>query len=143
MRSRKSDNSFEAILKNTLLQILKNTLIAIVQKEVLTWVQGSGAPRFITNWGTTLVNAAQTSAINAIDGAMSCGVYSAFIPQIKATLNAYYKPGGGVCANQFAAALGSNSFQQFYNNFQNGGSSHSAPAHFRAVIRMDNHSLLQ
>jgi hypothetical protein len=52
---------------------------------------------------------------------MSCGVYPAFIPQIKVTLNAYYKPGGNICANQFAAALGSNSFQQFYNNFSNGG----------------------
>jgi hypothetical protein len=112
----------EALLKNTLLQILKNTLIAIIQREVLTWIQGSGAPRFITNWGTQLVNAAQTSAINAINAQMSCGVYPAFIPQIKVTLNAFYKPGGNACANQFAAALGSsNSLQQFYNNFASGG----------------------
>ena len=111
----------EALLKNTLLQILKNTLVSIIQREVLTWIQGSGAPRFITNWGTQLVNAAQTSAINAINAQMSCGVYPAFIPQIKVTLNAYYKPGGNACANQFAAALGSNSLQQFYNNFANGG----------------------
>jgi hypothetical protein len=111
----------EAILKNTLLQILKNTLIAIIQREVLTWIQGSGAPRFITNWGTQLVNAAQTSALNAINAQMSCGVFPSFIPQIKLTLNAFYKPGNNSCANQFAAALGSNSFQQFYNNFANGG----------------------
>ena len=111
----------EAILRNTLLQILKNTIIAIIQQKVLTWIQGSGAPKFITNWGTQLVNAAQTSAINAINAQMSCGTYSAFIPQIKVTLNAYYKPGGNTCANQFAAALGANSFQQFYNNFANGG----------------------
>ena len=111
----------EAILKNTLLQILKNTLITIIQREVLTWIQGSGAPRFITNWGTQLVNAAQTSALNAINAQMSCGVFPSFIPQIKLTLNAFYKPGNNSCANQFAAALGSNSFQQFYNNFANGG----------------------
>jgi len=111
----------EALLKNTLLQILKNTLIAIIQREVLTWIQGSGAPRFITNWGTQLVNAAQTSALNAINAQMSCGVFPAFIPQVKITLDAYYRPGGNLCANQFAAALGANSFQQFYNNFANGG----------------------
>jgi hypothetical protein len=114
-------HQLEVLLKNTLLQILKNTLIAIIQREVVTWIQGSGAPRFITNWGTQLVNAAQTSALNAINAQMSCGVYPAFIPQIKITLDAYYKPGGNTCANQFAAALGSNSFQQFYNNFKNGG----------------------
>lgn len=111
----------EELLKNTLLQILKNTLIAIIQQKVLTWIQGSGAPRFITNWGTQLVNAAQTSALNAINAQMSCGTYPSFIGQEKITLNAFYKPGNNSCANQFAAALGSNSFQQFYNNFANGG----------------------
>jgi hypothetical protein len=112
----------EAILKNTLLQILKNTLIAIIQREVLTWIQGSGAPRFITNWGTQLVNAAQMSAINSINGLFTSGcVFPAFIGQEKITLNAFYKPGGNACANQFQAALGSHSFQQFYNNFANGG----------------------
>ena len=65
------DQQLEAILKNTLLQILKNTLIAIIQQKVLAWVQGSGAPRFITNWGATLVNAAQTNAINAINRDMN------------------------------------------------------------------------
>lgn len=116
-------NELENLLKNTLLQILKNTLIAIIQREVLTWVQGSGAPRFITNWGTQLVNAAQQSAINIINGQIkNCSVYSAFIPQVKITLNAFYKPAsGGSCANQFQAALGAYNFQQFYNNFANGG----------------------
>ncbi|HUD10855.1 MAG TPA: hypothetical protein VMS08_00470, partial [Candidatus Saccharimonadia bacterium] len=115
-------SQLEAILKNTLLQILKNTLIALIQQKVLTWVQGSGAPRFITNWGTTLVNAAQTNAINAINSDMTSGcIYSAFAPQISVTLKAFYTPGNNSCANQFAAALGANSFQGFYNNFANGG----------------------
>lgn len=114
-------DQLEALLKNTLLQILKNTLIALIQQKVLAWVQGSGAPRFITNWATVLVNSAQTSALNAINAQMSCGVYPAFIPQVKVTLKSYYLPGANSCANQFAAALGSHSFQQFYNNFKNGG----------------------
>ena len=113
----------EALLKNTLLQILKNTLVAIIQREVLTWIQGSGAPKFITNWGTQLVNAAQTSAINSINSLFDQNgcTFPAFIGQEKIILNAFYKPGSNACANQFAAALGSNSFQQFYNNFKNGG----------------------
>ena len=111
----------EALLKNTLLQILKNTLVSIIQREVLSWIQGSGAPKFITNWGTQLVNAAQTAAINAINAKMSCGTFPAFIPQLQVTLKAFYQSGNNACANQFAAALGSNSFQQFYNNFKNGG----------------------
>lgn len=111
----------EAILKNTLLQILKNTLIAIIQQKVLAWVQGSGAPRFITNWGTTLVNAAQTNALNALNKDMTCGTFSAFAPQITVTLKSFYSPSANNCANQFQASLGANSFQQFYNNFSNGG----------------------
>jgi hypothetical protein len=113
----------EALLQNTLLQILKNTLVAIIQREVLTWIQGSGAPRFITNWGTQLVNAAQASALNSINTLFDQNgcTFPAFIGQEKITLNAFYKPGSNVCANQFAAALGANSFQQFYNNFANGG----------------------
>jgi hypothetical protein len=111
----------EAILKNTLLQILKNTLTALIQQKVLTWVQGSGAPRFITNWGTTLINAAQTNALNALNKDMTCGTFSAFAPQINITLKAFYSPSANSCANQFQAALGANSFQQFYNNFSNGG----------------------
>ncbi|HEY5221285.1 MAG TPA: hypothetical protein VIJ29_04055 [Candidatus Paceibacterota bacterium] len=112
-----------AILKNTLLQILKNTLVAIIQRKVLAWVQGSGAPRFITNWGTTLVNAAQTTAINAINSDITSGcVYSAFAPKVSITLKAFYTPSNGsACANAFAASLGANSFQQFYNHFSYGG----------------------
>jgi hypothetical protein len=116
-------DQLEAILKNTLLQILKNTLIAIVQQKVLTWVQGSGAPRFITNWGTTLVNVAQTNAINAINSDINSGcVYSTFAPQVTITLKAFYTPSNNsACANLFQASLGANSFQQFYNSFSNGG----------------------
>ncbi|MGD1002982.1 MAG: hypothetical protein ABR884_00190 [Minisyncoccia bacterium] len=111
----------EGILKNMLLQILKNVLIAIIQQKVLAWVQGSGAPRFITNWGTTLINVAQTNALNALNKDMTCGAYSAFVPQINITLKAFYSPSANNCANQFQAALGANTFQQFYNNFSNGG----------------------
>lgn len=112
-----------AILKNTLLQILKNTLIAIIQQKVLAWVQGNGAPRFITNWGTTLVSAAEVSAINTINNDINSGcVYSAFAPQVMATLKAFYVPDtNSACADLFQAALGANSFQQFYSNFQDGG----------------------
>ncbi len=112
----------EAILKNTLLQILKNILIALIQNKVLAWVQGSGAPRFITDWGTTLINSAQQMALNRINADMTCGIYPAFAPQVAATLKVFYTPAtDNFCANQFAAALGSYSFNDFYSNFQNGG----------------------
>lgn len=107
--------------KDIALQILKNTLMALIQKKVLAWVQGSGAPRFITNWATTFVNAYTQSALSAINSQMAC-VYPAFVPQLRLTLTAFYKPASNnVCANTFQAALGANTFQQFYNNFANGG----------------------
>jgi hypothetical protein len=117
-------DQLEGILKNTLLQILKNTLIALVQSKVLKWVQGSGAPRFITNWGTQMVNAAQQSALNQINSQITsgCNVYSGFAPQISVNLKSLYVPAtNSACANQFAAALGANSFQKFYSDFSSGG----------------------
>lgn len=116
-------SQLQAILRNTLLQILKNTLIALIQQKVLAWVQGSGAPRFITDWGTTLINSAQISAINVINNDINSGcVYSAFAPQVMATLQTFYTPyNDNACADLFQAALGANSFQQFYNNFSDGG----------------------
>ncbi len=113
----------QSILKNTLLQILKNTLITLIQQKVLAWVQGSGAPRFITDWGTQLINSAETSAINTINNDFTNGcVYSVFTPMITADLNTFYTPlGDNACADLFQAALGANSFGQFYNNFSNGG----------------------
>jgi hypothetical protein len=112
----------ESFAESLALQILKNILIALIQKKVLAWVQGSGAPRFITNWGSTLINSYEQTAIGAINSQMSCGVFPAFLPQIKVTLGSFYKPTqNSACANQFQAALGANTFQQFYNHFSNGG----------------------
>lgn len=114
------ETQLENELKNTLLQILKNTLIALVQRKVLVWIQGSGAPRFITNWSTQLVTAYTQTALSAINSAFTC-TYPGFAPQLKVTLKVGYQSGGSsVCANTFAAALGSNSFQQFQNSFKNG-----------------------
>ena len=106
--------------KDVALQILKNTLIALIQRKVLTWVQGSGAPRFLTGWATTFINAYEQTALSAINSQMAC-VSSFFAPQLRLTLTAFYKPNSNVCANSFQAALNGHSLQQFYNNFANGG----------------------
>lgn len=109
-------------LNDLILQILKNTLISLIQRKVLVWIQGSGAPRFITNWATTLVNAYTQTAIAAINSQMKCA-FPAFMPSMKVTLGALYKYSSqsNVCANAFQAALAGNSFKQFSNNFMNGG----------------------
>ena len=107
---------------NIILQILKNTLIALVQRKVLSWVQGSGAPRFITSWATDLINSYEQTALNAIDSKMSC-VYPGYAGNLQLTLTLFHRPvgaGNEVCANTFQAALGGNTFNQFLNNFSNG-----------------------
>jgi len=119
IRLQNVSKTLEALIKNILLQILKNTLIAIIQRKVLVWIQGAGAPRFVTNWATQLVNAYTQTALSAINSAFSC-TYSGFTPQLKLTLRVGYNSQGSVCANSFAAALAGNSFQQFQNNFKNG-----------------------
>lgn len=112
-----------AILKNTLLQILKNTLIALIQQKVLAWVQGSGAPRFITDWGTQLIDSAQQMAVNKINSDMASCVYPSFAPIVLPVVEAPYLdvPVTVSCEDLLAGALGQFSFQQYYDNFSNGG----------------------
>lgn len=103
------------------LQILKNTLITIIQRKVLVWVQGSGAPRFVTQWGTSLVNAYTAAAVNAINANMAC-IYGPFAAQTRLDLNiAFGTQSDNVCYNTFQRALGGSTLQQFYNNFSSGG----------------------
>ena len=103
------------------LQIAKNILMALIQQKVLAYIQNSGAPRFITNWGAEMVNAAEQSALNAINSNFACVNPNTVLPRIQVILNAIYKPGNNACAAQFQSALSSNNLQNFYNNFSNGG----------------------
>lgn len=115
----------EHYVEDILLQILKNVLIALIQQHVLSWIQGSGAPRFLTNWATTFTTSYEQAAINDINSKMQC-VYPQFAPQLSQTLSTYYgrgaaSGGNSFCANTFQAMLGGGSLQQFYGNFTSGG----------------------
>lgn len=59
-------------LSNILLQIIKNTLIALIQKKVLTAIQGAnGVPKFVTDFGTQMVNAYQSAALNTLNSELA------------------------------------------------------------------------
>jgi hypothetical protein len=76
---------------------------------------------FVQNWADEMVNAAQMSAINAIDKNYAC-VNPTVFPRIQIVLNAIYKKAGNnACAAQFQSQLSSGGLKQFYNNFANGG----------------------
>ena len=108
--------------KDIALQIVKNLIISMMQKTVLKWVQGSGVPKFIQNWGTTLVNAYTNAAVNALNNQFAC-VNPAFAPQLKILLKIPTPSvaGANSCAVQFPAVLAGSNLTKFYNNFQSGG----------------------
>jgi hypothetical protein len=108
-------------VQDIILQILKNTLISFIQNKVLKWIQGSGAPMFIQNWASDLVNAGEMSAINAINSNYACVNPNTVFPRVQIILNAIYKPGNNVCAMQFQSALSSGNLTNFFSNFSNGG----------------------
>jgi hypothetical protein len=114
---------FEKLAKDMALQIGKNMIMALIQQKVLAYIQNSGAPRFVTNMGTELVQAGEMSAINAINSNFACITPGTGpLGPIQITLNAIYKPGNNVCASTFASALsGGVTPQQFYNDFSKGG----------------------
>jgi len=107
-------------LENVALQIARNMLMAIVQQKILVWIQGSGAPRFITNWGSTIVNSYAAAAQAAIDSQFAC-MPSFMLPSLKILLSTPAVAGGNnACQAQFNSQL-SNNLQNFYNHFENGG----------------------
>jgi hypothetical protein len=110
------------MINNIILQVLKNTITAFLQQRVLKWIQGSGAPRFIQQWGTTLANAytqkaiasmsqvlantcpnigpllkpIQTNLVNSIGGnnkVLSCPIPSASLSQVTNFYNNFNAPG--------------------------------------------------
>jgi len=113
----------KAEVQDIVLQIIKNTIVFTMQKTIFAAIKGSGAPAFIQQWGNTLANAFQASALGALNSAMQqCVGAAPFAPQLKLTLGATYQPNKTICAVQFNAQLGNN-LKNFYNsnNFSNGG----------------------
>ncbi len=110
------------VAKDMALQIGKNLIMALIQKKVLAYIQNSGAPRFVTNWGTEAAQAGEMSAVNAINKNFACISPSGPLSGVQIVLNAIYKPGNSVCASTFASALANGvTPQQFYNDFSKGG----------------------
>jgi hypothetical protein len=110
------------VAKDMALQIGKNLIMALIQKKVLAYIQNSGAPRFVTNWGTEAVQAGEMSAVNAINQNFACISKSGPFSGVQVVLNAIYKPGNSVCASTFGSNVaGGITPQQFYNDFSNGG----------------------
>jgi len=107
---------------NIILQILKNLIMKLMQNTVLKWISGKGVPRFIQNWGRTLVNSYTTAAVNAIDQQMAC-INPSLAPRLSVLFQvpSFNNGGGGFCAIQFQNQLAGNKLTQFYNSFEQGG----------------------
>jgi hypothetical protein len=108
---------------NIILQILKNVIVSLIQTKVLAWIRGNGAPRFIQNWATTLVNSYQQAALSALNSQFAC-INPALTPQVKLLIQVpqpVNAGGGNVCAVQFPAVLSATNLSKFYNNFSSGG----------------------
>ncbi|MDE2019652.1 MAG: PKD domain-containing protein [Patescibacteria group bacterium] len=102
------------------LQITKNYLMALLQQRVLNWIQGSGAPRFVTNWASTIVNSYASAAQAALDSQFAC-VPSFMLPSLQILLSTPAIVGSNnACQAQFNSQL-ENNLQNFYNNFAAGG----------------------
>jgi hypothetical protein len=118
----------EDYVEDIILQILKNTLVALIQKKVLTWIQGSGAPRFVQSFATQMVNSFQTAAVNAINSDMECvpANESAAVQNFLTTPSfSLQGNSGGAGANNFCSAEFNsqinNNLQGFVNHFDNFG----------------------
>jgi hypothetical protein len=53
-------------IESIIIQLLRNSLTAFIQQRVLKWIQGSGAPMFVQQFGNQIVNVAQAKAMSAV-----------------------------------------------------------------------------
>ena len=67
-------------INQVILQILKNTMVGFIQQRVLNWIQNSGAPRFVQQFGQQLVQVGQAKALSAVSNVV--GGYNASCPNI-------------------------------------------------------------
>jgi hypothetical protein len=123
--------TIEKYAQDVALQIAINTLTSLMQRKVLTWIQGSGAPRFVTDWGEELANSFTTAATNQLNNWMACiPPYQA--PIIRALLTTPTTALNNACAGEFNGQLAYNlqnfstqfsNFTNYLNLFQPGGNS--------------------
>lgn len=123
--------TIEKYVEDILLQILKNVLTTLLQQKVLTWIQGSGAPRFVTNWADELTNSFATYAQNKLSNWMQC-IPTYQQPIINALLTTPQTSLNNVCGAEFNSQLSYNlqnlsthftNFTDYLDLFQPGGNS--------------------
>jgi hypothetical protein len=108
----------EKYVEDIALQILINTLTNLIQRKVLTWIQGSGAPRFVTDFGTQMVNAFQTAAVNKLNTYMQC-VPTSMTPSLKILLSTPSVANKNACGAEFNSQLSGNNLTNLQNHFTN------------------------
>jgi hypothetical protein len=108
-------------IKSILLQILKNTLTAFLQQRVLTMIQGSGAPKFVQQWGSTLATAYTQKAIASMSQVLanSCPNIGTLLRPIQANLqaSANINIGGGTILSCPIPRASQGQLANFYADF--------------------------
>jgi hypothetical protein len=113
------------MIDQIILQILKNTMVAFIQQRVLKWIQGSGAPRFVQQFGVQMVNVAQAKAMSAVAKILpgynySCPNIGRLLGPTIANLGLTV-PTGKQPPQCFLPAVSASQLTNFYNNFSFGG----------------------
>ena len=118
-------------VEDIILQILKNSLVSIVQQKVLSWIQGSGAPRFVKDFGMQMVSSYESAAMTTINAYSKCvpsGQAQTLMQLITTPQTAGLpigpaanNPGAytGFCAAQFQSQLSINGLSQLAYGFTN------------------------
>lgn len=110
--------SWKDYLEKIATQILKNTLINQLGQQVISWINGGGKPKFITNWKGFLAGAAKDAAGFAIQDATN-GTCQIFTRPLRLQLqSAFLTPAPRpICTLEQVVQ----SVENFYKNFSTGG----------------------
>lgn len=106
--------------KAIVLSVLKRQILDVMVNQVVTWIQGGGEPRFITDWGSFMGNIAQGAAgefVQMLGAGFLCEPFSL---KLRIGLLPVQRFGGG---GSFSCTLDEivSNIENFYDDFRNGG----------------------
>jgi len=112
----KADTIAGRIVRAALL-IALHQILGMITNEVIKWVNGGGSPKFVSDWGGFLRDAAQQAGGSFLDTLSGGFLCNPFAFQIKLAL----MPTGYYQQSRCTLSDMGNNLQNFFANFTNGG----------------------
>lgn len=106
-------------LAKSLRDAVVKAIVNEINKQTVAWIQGSGTPKFVTDWKGFVKNAGLEAVNQTISQSKLADLCTPFAPQLRIALIPETKPISQTAKCTITDIVAN--VQGFYDNFQNGG----------------------